>query len=369
MRFRPLRPVASALLLLALPVTLCAGEPAAPDIAVVPGADVYGSMDLAAWRSAPVWTAMSQEADKAVGLLSEITGLEEEDFLSVAFSMDIDDWNTSAPAHKEMSRVPAFVCVRLARPLSFEKLVEAVRVMKENSPASRLETFTVSGRPVLRVVPTSPREPVIHATVSESGRELYLALNEDSMAAGISRAAENAGAPLNPALKHLLASVVPSAQFRLAVLPSAAMRERLANAFKSITGDDPQTAKTTQAAMMVTFLGPIHTIQALALSVSAGEQIDVALAGDLAGPNEAAQCAHLMQSFIIPMVQKGVQATGQQDQMLLDDTISISADNATLKVAFALSPGDMQVLRQTSRPATAPVPLAPAAAEPAAGGS
>jgi len=155
------------------------------------------------------------------------------------------------------------------------------------------------------------------------------------------------------------------AQFRLSMLASDAMRQRLTEKFEAMRGPNPQAAQN-QMAMMLTFIGPIHTLKNLALGIRTTEEAEVTLAGELNSETDAQQCAHLMQTFIIPMVQKAVETAGKADAMRVDDSLSIRSEAAALLVRFAIGMGDINAMRGMGQAAGRPKSAAPTAVAPAA---
>lgn len=328
------------------PKAVKAGSSQGVQVAVVEGADMLFTLDMAAMRETPIMQAIKarREADGKTApgkmgedewvRIQEVTGLTEKDFLTVLLSADLDTIDLDNPKpSQEINGAMGSCAIALAKSLPFPKLYECMGILSSRSKGAKLEEIEIAGRPVARVLPTSPKEPVVHTAVSRGGNTLLIAFNAAAMEGMLARDNANEAGTPDPKLTELGTKVENGTQVRLLVLASDGMRKRIQAKIDSFKDPNPQEHQT-KAGMMVTFFSPIRNIKNFVMGAKAGEALDVILSGDLANASEAQQCAHLLQSFIVPMIGKSIESIDPENKLQVDD--SLMADNKEATLLFTL---------------------------------
>lgn len=323
-------------------------------VAIVPDADLLYYMDLAAMRETPIMksikakreaagkTAPAQMDEAEWDKIKELTGLDEEDMLSLLVSADLDTMDITNPRiHQEVKQANGACAIALSKPLPFAKIHECMGVMSSRAGKAKLEQIELAGRPVARVLPSSPKEPIVHATASASEKTLLIAFTEEAMTAMIQRDTEGQPATPDPNLIRLGSTITDGTQMRLLLLASDAMREKIAKQLDAVSDAKPQEQQT-QRGIMAGFFSPLRNTQNIVLWAKAAEAIDLRFALELGNASEAQQCAHLIQSFIVPMIGKSFEATDPDNKVKIDDSLEAFNEDNTLVFKLQVTEQDVQ---------------------------
>jgi hypothetical protein len=171
---------------------------------------------------------------------------------------------------------------------------------------------------------------VVHATVSGSGKTVLIAFTEDAMKGMLERDTSGQPATPDPDLVRLGGSIADGTQMRLLLLASDAMRKKIADAIDGMADPNPQE-KQSQKGIMAGFFSPLRNTQNIVMWAKAADAIDLRFALELGNASEAQQCAHLIQSFIVPMIIKSFETTDPENKMQVDDSLSVvNEDNALI---------------------------------------
>jgi hypothetical protein len=124
------------------------------------------------------------------------------------------------------------------------------------------------------------------------------------------------------------------------VLTSDAIRARIKAKLDAMRDPTPHMQQT-QIGMMVAFFSPLRNLRNLVLGVKASDTLDLKLSGDLNNASEAQQCAHLIQTFIVPLIVKSFETTDPENKIQADD--SLQADNVDHTLYFTLQVTEQDV--------------------------
>jgi hypothetical protein len=327
-------------------------------VAVVPDADLLYYFDLAAMRETPIVKLITEkraEAGKTApgqmdeadwAQIKEITGLDEEDMLTMLISADLDAFDpTNTRISQEVRKTHGACAIALAKPLPYAKVRESMRVMSADSAKTKLEEIELAGRTVTRVTPSSTREPVVYATVSATEKTLLIAFTEKAMTGMVQRDADGQSATPHPDLVKLGSTIADGTQMRLLLLASDAMREKIGELIRSMADPTPQQQQS-QKGILAGFLSPLRNTKNIVFWAKAAEAIDLRLALELGNPSEAQQCAHLLQSFIIPMIAKSFETTDPENKMQIDDSFGVVEEENSLVFTLRVAEQDVQNWQQ-----------------------
>jgi len=339
--------------------------PAAPatrdpgvQVAVVPDADMLYYLDLASMRETPIMkliegkraaagkTAPGQMDEANWEEIKELTGLDKTDMLSILISADLDSFDVGASRMShEIKKVRGACAIALAKPLSYDKVRESMRVMKASSTKAKLEELELAGRTVTRVTPSSLTEPVIYATVSATEKTLLISFTEEEMTGMLQRDNDGQPASPDPNLIRLGNTMADGTQMRLLLLASDIMRGKIAELINSMADPNPQQQQS-QKGVLAGFLSPLRNTKNIVLLAKASESLDVRFALELGNTSEAQQCAHLLQSFIIPMISKSFETTDPENKMQIDDSFDIVNEENSLVFTFQVTEQDVESWKQ-----------------------
>ncbi len=326
--------------------------------AIVPDADLLYYLDLASMRQTPVMKQIKEkraaagrtapgrmdEADWAK--VQELTGLSEEDILTVLVSADLDSFNIDAPRmSKEIREVNGGAAVSLAKPLSYDKVREVMQMMSSSSPNAKLEEIELGGRKVARVIPSGPREPIVHATSSRTEMTLLIAFTEEAMADMILRDSSGQPASPDPDMIRLGSTIEEGTQMRLLLLASDTMRGKIAALIDSMADANPQQQQS-QRGIVAGFLSPLRNTKNLVFWAKAADVIVLRFALELGNASEAQQCAHLLQSFVLPMLAKSFETTDPENRIKIDDSIEIADQDSSLVFTLQVTEEDVKNWQQ-----------------------
>ncbi len=335
--------------------------PAAPatrdpgvQVAVVPDADLLYYLDIAAMRETPIMkvirekraaegkTAPAQMDEDDWSKIKKLTGLDEEDLVSLLISADLDTFDIDNRMSQELKQLKGACAIALAKPLTHAKVQECMRIM---SSKSQLEEIELAGRPVVRVLSSSPKEPVIYTTVSATEKTLFIAVTESAMEGMLQRDSEGQSATPDPELTRLGATITDGAQMRLLLLASDPMRAKIAGLIDGAADSNPQQ-KQSKRGIMAGFFSPLRNTRNIVLWAKAAEAIDLRFALELGTASEAQQCAHLIQSFIVPMIGKSFESTDPENKMQIDDSLDAINEDNMLVFTLQVTEQDVQNWQQ-----------------------
>lgn len=332
-------------------------QPAAKDpgveVAIVPEADLLFYLDLADMRATPIMqalrdrretqgdTAPAQMNEADWSKIKELTGLDDEDLLTVVVSADLNAIDIQATrVYEQIKQLRGACAIALAKPLSYDKVAQSMRVMLSRSAKSQFEEIELAERPVARVVPTSTKEPIVYATVSASARTLLITFDESVMEAMLERDSNNAPATPNAELVRLGSKIAEGTQIQLMVLANDTMRARIAEGINSMADPNPQQHQS-QKGILAGFLSPLKNTQNVVLGTKAVEALDMRLAIELGNASEAQQCAHLIQSFIVPMMMKSFDTIDPDNKIQADNTFMVMNEDNTLIFTLQVTQQDV----------------------------
>jgi hypothetical protein len=309
----------------------------------VEGADVLFYMDgqnLNTSAFSQAVNAQRSPEDKAAkeakaAQFKEATGLEEEDVLVLAFSMNLDGIDFQAQDPEQLENAKAVLAIELNQAVTLEQVKAGLEVMAEDTNQQHTITpGTEDGLDVLVLganAEESQGPDQAFATLSPDGKTVLLAFNTASLKDGLSRiAAEEMADPLDDMADAIRS--MGDKHLRLALILPMEARQKIEEGVKAAA------AQGGMGGMMA----PFATTKSLLLSASAAESLDVTLALDLGNPGNATQAAGMMQGML-PMMMMGMQQQLGPQAMALSEKIKIAPQESTVTISINLSPEDVQM--------------------------
>jgi hypothetical protein len=346
--------------------------------AIVPAADLVCEFDIAAFRQASIVQKIQAlrkrsasnptEADARAAKaekIKQITGLTENDVLSVLVSADLKTYDlNSANASEEFKKLRGVVAIGLAKTVTTAQIIEVFKILTEGGKFARFEEIKIGERAVVQVTPTAPKEPTIYVAPSRTMKTVFLTVNQETLASVLQRDVKGTVEPLGSGFATLDRTLPAGAQLRVLLLVSDSMRAMMRQRVDELRQQAEKQPSPLSVA--INFIGPLQNLRNASLALKATADAEFMMAGELENPQDAEQCAHLIQSFIIPMVQKASEQVQAMKDVKAVQTLAITNEGSALRIGLKVTEADVDAWNQqvgTNRTAAA---LAPAAAVPPA---
>lgn len=312
----------------------------------VEGADVMFYLDGKTVNSSAFSQAVQSQqspADTAAkeakaAQLKEATGLEEDDVLILAFSMNLDGIDFQAQDPEQLGNAKAVLAVDLAKAITLEQVKAGLEVMAED--AAQKPTITIGNQDGLDVLILGSAEDQdqgpdqAFATLSPNGKTVLLAFNTASLKDGLARI--DAGEMAAPS-DDMAAAIqsIGDRHVRMALVLPMEARQKIQQ------GVQAAAAQGGMGGMMA----PFATTQSLLISANTTENLDLALSLDLGNPGNATQAAGMMQGML-PMMMMGMQQQLGPQAMALSQKIKIAPKETAVTISVNLAPEDLQMAPQ-----------------------
>ena len=360
-----LLPFASSLILAGTP--LAASAATAGQIAIVPGADVIGRVDIQALNAAPIikkqiakgaesWMPLAGSTSAKSARFEAATGLVADDIISVAFSCDIDTLDmTATTSRKRTAGMSGVVAIQVAKPISIAKLKQAIKLEYGTQGKAGVSETSIGKHAGLRINASQPTDPDIYLTVSPNGHLVLMALNAESLIAAQKRITSNTAIPAPDKIARLKDALSGSQITIACIIPSSttkAIKEQIAKM-------QQQLAENPGLAMVMGFSQLFQGIKSISAGVTFQNDAIVSLAGDLGKPEYALQASLLLQTIVIPLIEAKFMpppAAGGAQSPAITDFASVTANGSTLQIKVKITEEQLMSKTQqgTATPQTAP---------------
>jgi hypothetical protein len=348
---------------LALLSFACGGEEeaAAPadvlQAAHVPSADVLVRVDLEAIRATPTCKdfAKSDEADEAEGApeaasaaaqldeIQKITGLTEDDVVSLLISADLDGVDIGGEAEPDLSKANGVLAVQLSKALPNAKLIEAAKTAGAKREEGAVEEIVVAGQPAVKLAAKEEGDPDLFLTVAPGDLTVFAAPSVASLEGALQRAQSGQFAAVPAGLETVRGTLPAAAQLQLAFLTPDKLRQGIQEQLEKAKADP-------EAASWAGMVEPFKDLQSLAIGVECGADLKVGIGGDLGNPEAATQVASMLQMMVLPMATGAMaESLGKQPQEI-SEQLQVAAEGQTLKISVKLSQADIAALQKSDEP-------------------
>jgi len=334
----------STLLSIALVTTLSAAQAqTALHAGFVENADVFMYMDISSMNASPFSKAIEEQqtpeakalADEKTALFTAATGLDQDDVISMVFSMDIDNIDFQAQDPAELEKAQAIVAIELAKAITLEQAKAGLENMSEEGEMpAELTITTVDGIEVIKLVSSDAGEGPDSAfgTLSEDGKTFLMAFNTLSLKDALARIKAGEMSAPTADMATAMTSVGDSHVRIVLVLPPMA-RQKIQEGIQA----------TVAQGGMGAMIAPFATAKSLIMSANTTQDLDFSLSLDLDNTGNATQASGMIQGML-PMLSMGL---GPQ-AMELVQKVSISSAESVISLKVALSPGDINKITETA---------------------
>lgn len=339
-----IRPVLSSALIigtlaLSLVATGCGKKTAVSsnvDAAVVSGADVTFSVDVAAVNKSAFATAARAEKDAAekaeaeaiAKRFEEATGLTEDDVLYVMGSADLDSVDVNAENKaEEIKKFSGAVGVALAKSITAKQLNAGLDIILEKTgPNLSKSTATVAGTEMITLKSIDPDAPVIYVAQDKTGKLVLLSVNETGITDALKRADSGKSEKISKSVQTVEKALEANSQAKISIALSEAMKKELTNRINDM-------ASSEGGAMMAGMATPFIGLESISIGVMFDDNLNLNLAINLGSVNSATQAMGAL-NMVVSMVQGSIAQNAQlsPEEMQKKFKLETSGSSVILKV-------------------------------------
>ncbi len=317
----------------------------AQQISVVPGADAVGSIALKAFNAAPVvkkkratgndeaipWSAMTA-AKRA--RFEVATGLAEDDIIAAAFSCDMDTLDLDADTSRgRSSSLRGLVAIQVSKAISIDKLKTAIKLEYGTQDLAGVADVAIGKQVGLKVNASKPSDPDIYLTLTPDGHIVLIALNTESLAAALDRAASGSLVREPSGLTQMRRALSGSQIQMACIIPTRARESMQAK----IDGMRQQMSQNPGLAMVMGFTQLFKGIKSLSVGLSVDTDATLKLAGELGSEQEALQASVLLETMVIPLILAQAATAGVGEKASeLGKNVSVKSHEATLQIQVTI---------------------------------
>ena len=332
-------------LLFVLPASAGAfGNDPAVAAAVIPGADFFARLDLAAMRRSGFAEALPEGAAGALplplGRWKEVAGRLEgagiatADIVEILVSARSESVEVAAPAKRDPRRaVPSLMAVTLESPLSTAKLEAAVSALWEGRSATLIE---VGDSALVELAPDGPRGRPIYAASSRQGTTIFLSTDRASIEGALARERAGVYEKLPEELTRIDESLPEDLAARMVLLSPNRFTEKLFAPKAKGAGTRPKTIAESM-------LEPFRELRSLSLALDLTGEARIALIGELSGDEQAQVARTLLTTMILPNLSKAL-STRFERLAPVADSLSVDGEGPRARVTLRLSPRDLSMM-------------------------
>lgn len=308
----------------------------------VENADVFVYVDMAKMNQSAFSKAveaqqpaeMTAEAEEKQAAFTAATGLTEDDVLTLAFSMDIDNIDFEAADPDELENAQAVVALELAKAITLEQAKAGLETMSgEGEIEATMTIGTVDGIEVISLESTTADGPdKAFGTLSPDGKTFMMAFNTASLKDALTRIAESKTAAPTADMAAAMQAMGNRQARMVLVLPPAA-REKIQTGIQEAAAADPQ------AAMMM----PFSTVKSLLISANTGDALDFYLSLDLGNPGNAQQATGMAQG-LLPMAAMFLGPQANQ----FTQKIKLAAQDSVMTMSMQITAEDIKQITEAT---------------------
>ncbi len=321
------------------------------DIAVIPDADVVMCADLQGMRDSAIYTLIKdladnqpdtglqfQEMEQVAEQLKDITGLEEDDFLTVTFSAVLKGIDFDAD-HVD-ARMNAVMAIELAKPLTIDQLEEAINKATETSPDINLavarEQHAGSDMLAVTVIEEYGEDTTMGVAVTAGGRVVLTGTMLGTKGA------------LDRQAHGVSVSVAEHLELDPKAIPHLALRFDLTDAMQDQMRDkmgDPDS-HDPMANSMKAFEG----LERVDLKVDMADDMKVAFSMGLGSEEKATIAKNVLDNTVLGMLRMMVgMVSGGQPLTVLESLDTRLDPNGAITLSFTLTPSDIEILQSMNQ--------------------
>ena len=302
----------------------------------VENADVFVYVDIAKMNQSPFSKAVEAQqseedkalADEKTAAFTAASGLTEDDVLSLAFSMDIDNIDFEAADPDELENAQAVVAIELEKAITLEQVQATLESMSEEEIDAVITIVNEDGMDLLKLESNNAEDGPDRAfgTLSPDGKTLMVAFNTLSLKDALARISE--GKMATPSADMAAAmQAMGNRQARMVLVLPAVARQKIEE------GVQAAAAQPGMGAMLM----PFSTAKSLLISADTAESLDFYLSLDLGNPGNAQQATGMVQGML-PMMMMGLGPQAAE----LAQKIKILAQDSVVTLNVNMTPEDIK---------------------------
>ncbi len=321
------------------------------DIAVIQDADVVMRADLQGMRDSAIYTLIKdladnqadtglqiQEMEQVAEQLKDITGLEEDDFLTVTFSAVLEgiDFETD---HMD-ERLNAVMAIELAKPITIDQLEEAINKAAEASPDINLamarERHADSDFLAVTVIEEYGEDTTIGVALTAGGGVVLTGTMPGTKGA------------LDRQARGVSGSAAEHFELDPKALPHLALRFDLTDAMQDWMRDgmgDPESYDP-----MVQSMKAFEDLERIDLKVDMADDMNVAFSMGLGSEQKATVAKNVLDNTVIGMLRMMVgMVSGGQPLTVLDSMDTRLEPHGAVTLSFTLTVSDIEILQSMNQ--------------------
>lgn len=323
---------------------------------IMPGADLVLKLDFVKMRNAAIGKkfkeleALKKELGQTGDMdqmtefdekLTRITGLKEEDFLSLTAAVEMDTLNLDSGEKPNLVEMDAVLGVRLAKVLTDNQLEIGLKAFAEQmAEEEELEAVPIVSRTQQNGVSIFKTQKVgekdaLYFAMTDGGKALLMG-SEMGIMGTLARQTKGETTNTKKLFPTSIAAAVKSADFALLFQPTGAMQAKM-----------KESAANPEAGPGAMFGQVFSKMKGLGLAIRSTDVMDIQLIGDFGDKAVAEQTRGLLDTQVISMVKMfASMAAGGKTMPLLQTMKASAMENGTASVTLSISGEDVDVFKE-----------------------
>jgi hypothetical protein len=320
------------------------------DAAVVPGADFSLSIDYGEVRRSPVAGSIRKDAKEGhreyretkIRELEAATGITRDDLEVILFTADVDDLDLdSSNSPEEAEKIDAVLALALGRAMTPEQLKAGLETLAEDGESATVAEGELRGRPIVSVRPAGVRGGGLFASLSSDGKTVFLTPSRASLEGVLSREEQGRTERYPGPLARVEGELSKESQVKSVLVIPGSLREKLEERFREA---EAASLKKPGAAVILSFAAPFRSLTSLSLETEFTEILEISLAADLGGEEQARQAAALLQTLLLPLLKARMAERTGASPADLEGKITVGSAGPRLLITVRLEAEDVGAL-------------------------
>jgi len=307
--------------------------------AIDPNADIAVYANLKKMNEAAISRKLNNMQDQIqqtagamdlVEKLKKITGLDDDNFIHMAFSL-----SNAQAIQLQPENVGFCIAVYVNKPVTADQIAEAIHtiVSEEDPDAEPLNVVSGERADFIELIPTDNAPVMKIGVMTSSGSTTVFFGDEESIEESVARSiADIPSRLLDPS-----AGLIAGEQGWISIIVPDSFKDEL-------------TAAAQQGAMMLgQGVMALETLQSIGVAARASDQLDIAIGLNLGDSDSASQIQSVLENSVISTARMLLAGQTSQPLPLLQSlTATQSGNRATLSLSLTLK--DFEILQSTFTP-------------------
>lgn len=303
--------------------------------------------------------------------LQEMTGLEEDDFLSFAVAADLKDIDWEAP--EDQRNINMAGAIELAKPLSLDDLEKALKktaeMREEDTPAPGFSRQTIAGQEVLKVYEKESAESTEEGDnqidrlyfASVEGEKTLLAGTLKGISKALERLSDDAVEDVESGFPAWMVENITDEHLAVLFKLTPEIRSKLSDAIEEMdAGKEKSQNSGGNTSHKDAFLEVLPDMETIKLSMVFSDVIDCRLESGLDNASSASQLQQLLQNPVISMTQVTLMFITEGKNLPFSRSLRAGVeDDVRTSLSFQISMEDVEMLRKASAKKADEAPLVP----------